>query len=245
MKLTQAVLFSAATAVDFDRKVPPRHPLNRLARLQVFADGICHGNANWKPAKQDRIFNRLKGFMDKMEGAFKRDTCGFYNDDINEFPHGGPDPNPEIRLVRRLGQPRREQPSRKRRDANDDIAAMEAACELNDGADLHGDAMEFYQNIYMFQNAAEEEAVDGDQDFYVTEGCTIVEVPVGVRGKGRAIDWANGNKAWKQLTTGIRKWSERYINNCSGMRHGQKQKKRARKIYAEHSDDFTTGQALN
>jgi hypothetical protein len=36
---------------------------------------------------------------------------------------------------------------------------------------------------------------------------------------------------WRQITTGARKWVERYINNCGGQRKNNLGVKRIRKVY--------------
>ena len=38
-------------------------------------------------------------------------------------------------------------------------------------------------------------------------------------------------KAVKQITGGLKKWAQRYINNCSGMRNGKKPVKRVNNLY--------------
>ena len=80
MKLFVPALFALATA---EKKVPPRHPLQRLNKLNKFANEWVSDNldakqaANWGP-KFDRNTGRL-------ERRFE--LCGFY-DETSE--HGGP-----------------------------------------------------------------------------------------------------------------------------------------------------------
>ena len=65
-------------------------------------------------------------FLDQMEAAFNRPTCGYYS---GEGKHGGPDPNPEFK---ENGKPR----NRRTADNEDDLkeAAMEwCADEMADG----------------------------------------------------------------------------------------------------------------
>jgi len=87
-----AGLVIAISALEIDRKVPPRHPKNRLARLQEFcialtkADWIVAGKSNRFVAFADKCTN----WADKRDGNFNR--CGSYNPDL---PNGGPDPNSE------------------------------------------------------------------------------------------------------------------------------------------------------
>ena len=80
MKL--AVAFVAAASAS-EKKVPPRHPLQRLNKLNMFAVEWVNDNlsekmaANWS-GKFDRNVDRLE----------KRwDICGFYDENSE---HGGP-----------------------------------------------------------------------------------------------------------------------------------------------------------
>ena len=83
MKLSVAAIVAVASAQD--KKVPPRHPLQRLNKLNIFAAEWCNANlsdkaaANWV-AKFERNVARF-------ERRFE--LCGFY--DANS-EHGGPKP---------------------------------------------------------------------------------------------------------------------------------------------------------
>ena len=48
MQISPAVIVAVASAKDGDRKVPPRHPLQRLNRLVEFTEEIMneHGSEN-------------------------------------------------------------------------------------------------------------------------------------------------------------------------------------------------------
>ena len=93
MKVFAPAVF-ALVAAD-EKKVPPRHPLQRLNKLNMFAAEWCGDNltakqaANWVPK-----FDRNSARMDRRFAL-----CGFYDENL---PHGGPEP------------------SRKRRSAADD-----------------------------------------------------------------------------------------------------------------------------
>ena len=84
MKLSVATIVAVASAQKDEKKVPPRHPLQRLNKLNIFAAEWCNANlsdkaaANWV-AKFDRNVARF-------ERRFE--LCGFY--DENQLPHGGP-----------------------------------------------------------------------------------------------------------------------------------------------------------
>ena len=142
MKFSPALLFAVAAAED--KKVPPRHPLQRLAKLTDFSAEILNEWYSFLPSK-DSWVNKFANNAERMERNFNRGNqrCGFY-DDTSE--HGGPE--------------------RKRRED------------------------------------------DADVDRYNRED------PV---------------EGTKQITTGFRKWAERYISQCSGQRQYQHQLNRMTK----------------
>ena len=142
MKFSPALLFALAAADD--KKVPPRHPLQRLNRLTEFTEEMLTEWFSWLPSK-DSWIQKFANNAQRMERNFTRggQRCGHY--DHNQLPHGGP--------------------ARKRRDLD-------------------------------------------DVDRYNRE------------------DPAQGTK---QLTTGYRKWAERYLAACSGQRNYQHQINRMNK----------------
>ena len=137
MKFSPALLFAVAAAED--KKVPPRHPLQRLARLTQFSEEILNDWFTFLPSK-DSWVAKFANNAGRMERNFNRGNqrCGYY--DENNLPHGGPE--------------------RKRREGDD------------------------------------------DWERYNRE-----DPSVGI----------------KQITTGYRKWAERYISQCSGQRNYQHQ----------------------
>ena len=106
MKLsTSIVIFGSAVTADKvktlfglpdeDRKVPPRHPLQRLWRLYQFSEEIIqehmYNAPGFKQGKLDRIRNRIgKWQYMAARQSFLRNSkkCGFY--DADQQPHGGP-----------------------------------------------------------------------------------------------------------------------------------------------------------
>jgi len=101
MKLSSVLIASIAAADvktlvnqnDDDRKVPHRHPLQRLWRLYQFSEEIIqtHFYQSDIPAgKLDRLRGRIgKWLYLAQRQSFLRNTkrCGFYNDGLE---HGGP-----------------------------------------------------------------------------------------------------------------------------------------------------------
>ena len=142
MKFSPALLFAVAAADD--KKVPPRHPLQRLNRLTEFTEELLNNWFTFLPSK-DAWVAKFATNAGRMQRNFERGNqrCGFYDED--QLPHGGPE--------------------RKRRDLD-------------------------------------------DVDRYDREDPTV-----GV----------------KQLTTGYRKWAERYLSQCSGQRQYQYQVTRMNK----------------
>ena len=143
MKFSPALLWTLAAAED--KKVPPRHPLQRLNRLTEFTEEILDTWFDFLPSK-DAWVQKFANNAERMERNFNRGNqrCGYYDED--NLPHGGPE--------------------RKRREADDDV----------------------------FRYDREDPA-----------------------------------KGTKQITTGFRKWAERYISACSGQRQYQHQVNRMNK----------------
>ena len=131
MKLA-TIIFAVAAAED--KKVPPRHPLQRLQRLTEFSEEILNEWFGFLPSK-DNWIAKFANNAGRIERNFNRGNqrCGFY--DENQLPHGGPE--------------------RKRRS---------------------------------------------DDDFEIR------------------YDREDPATGIKQITTGYRKWAERYLSQCSGQR---------------------------
>ena len=145
MKFSPALLFAVAAAED--KKVPPRHPLQRLNKLVEFSEEILNEWYTFLPSK-DSWVAKFAANAERMERNFNRGNqrCGYY-DESSE--HGGP-----------------AAAERKRREASSD-----------------------------FDRYNREDPVEGT----------------------------------KQITTGFRKWAERYISQCSGQRQYQHQVNRMAK----------------
>merc|ERR1712054_617420 len=87
MKFSTAVMIAVASAED--KKVPPRHPLQRLAKLTEFSAEILNEWYGFLPSK-DSWIQKFANNAERMERNFNRGNqrCGFY--DENQLPHGGP-----------------------------------------------------------------------------------------------------------------------------------------------------------
>merc|ERR1712176_1222005 len=86
MKFSGAVLFAVAAA---DKKVPPRHPLQRLNALNQFTEEMLNTWFTFLPSK-DNWIQKFQNNAARMERAFTRgeQRCGHY--DEAQLPHGGP-----------------------------------------------------------------------------------------------------------------------------------------------------------
>ena len=92
MKLSSAVIVAVATAQNDEKKVPPRHPLQRLNRLTEFAEEIMNEHFDFLPSQVSWI-NKFKKNSERMGRNFERGNqrCGYY--DEAQLPHGGPEGN--------------------------------------------------------------------------------------------------------------------------------------------------------
>ena len=91
MKLSSSLAIVAlASANKNEKKVPPRHPLQRLNRLTEFAEEILVTHFDWLHSQQNWI-NKFKTNSERMERNFSRgeQRCGYY--DETQLPHGGPE----------------------------------------------------------------------------------------------------------------------------------------------------------
>merc|ERR1712177_60002 len=108
MKFSTAVLVAVASAED--KKVPPRHPLQRLARLTEFSAEILNDWYGFLPSK-DAWIQKFANNAERMERNFNRGNqrCGFY--DENQLPHGGPSDDRKRRDADDVDRYNREDPS--------------------------------------------------------------------------------------------------------------------------------------
>jgi len=213
MKLSFATM--AAVAVANDKKVPPRHPLNRLNKLRFFFNEFAADVVNDRLGENvaDRFATRFgSNMLDNFESAFNRDNCGYYD---SGSKHGGPDPAPETRPN---GKPRN------RRDDEDDSieadpATIEEWCIEKNGNYSNDEQHAWCCKLYR-------------DEYTKTDYCGPM-APRSSAGKNNSYDRLASEPSlrWRQITTGARKWVERYINNCGGQRKNNLGVKRIRKVY--------------
>jgi len=219
MKLSLATMVAVAAAND--KKVPPRHPLNRLNKIKSFyrAFGADVVASRISEKAGDRFANRFVKMCENFENAFNRDNCGYYDDSSK---HGGPDPNPNVRPN---GKPRNRRDDDDEPEIEADFEDLAAFCAENAGDFTDGEAV-FCCNL------------SNDDHTNGVDYCDGVNQGAMRSSKGNAYDRLSNvpSLKWRQITTGTRKWVERYINNCGGQRKNNLGVKRARKIYKKWND---------
>ena len=110
MKISPAVIVAVASAQQDEKKVPPRHPLQRLNRLVEFTEEIMTDHFPFLPSQQAWI-NKFATNAERMERNFNRGNqrCGFYDEE--QMPHGGPSDDRKRRAADDVDRYDRDDPS--------------------------------------------------------------------------------------------------------------------------------------
>lgn len=237
-----AGLVIAVNALDIDRKVPPRHPKNRLARLEKFCEAMTM--ASWvKVDRFSRMNARCEGWANARYAAFEK--CGFYSSDVS---HGGPDPSVEYKETENsYWGGRREKVNlfedRKRRSADDcsswdgnmdninyfnfhDVIEKETVRVQGDepcAPDYIDPAWLGDDYVKSIQAELNEECIDDCQNEADVDACEAKCSQVS-RSSGSRVRRIENRGPWKSarsIVTGMRKWGERYLAECAGRRSGR------------------------
>ena len=91
MRILPTVVFALAATQESVKKVPPRHPLQRLKRLVEFTENLMTNWFGFLPSQQAWI-QKFENQAERMKRSFER--CGFYDSSLQ---HGGP-PNEKQRV---------------------------------------------------------------------------------------------------------------------------------------------------
>jgi len=246
MKLTAAFLFaltSAEPVVKVDRKVPPRHPRNRLARLNIFCDYLFNKTGWINEKRTNGLVRFCNNWSNKMNNKINDSKCFFY--DENQKPHGGPEPGktPEApkQYHGRWDSGMMEwlpAENRKRRQA-EMINGLEAACwaknpyfqEYSNEPEnvqvcnkdgefaatyIHPDHLDKKIMAEIENELCETDCVDHED---CSNECDKI-----ARGSGdKKIARLKRQGPWKgarSILTGFRKFGERYLSQCHGHRAG-------------------------
>ena len=205
-----------------DRKVPHRHPLQRLWRLYQFSEEIIQSHfydSDMPAGKLDRLRGRIgKWLYLAQRQSFLRskyiniiiiliwysiliyiniDTkrCGFYNDGLE---HGGPSGGEDNQAAGISN----EQTLLNNGDANTDVVPEE---------------LEIYN-----PRPNRRRRSDDDDDFNFLDN--------------ERYNREDPCKGMKQIMTGFRKWADRYIGGCGGQANYKHQVNRANKFYGIFRD---------
>lgn len=256
MKFSYSVLLAVVAAepvVRIDRKVPPKHPRNRLARLNIFCDYLFNGTGWIKETRRGGLIRLCNKWSEKMEDKVENSDCFFY--DENQKPHGGPEPGvvpapPKNGHHEKWGTGHKNMIDwmnfRKRR--SDDCWR-----EISEAIALSGNVFDGYtgnENGYVYVcdpsyehylhpgwfNAADisdleddECKADCEENGDCTNECSTIE-----RGSGdKKINRLMKQGPWKgarSILTGFRKFGERYLSQCHGHRKGTHMNKRTQFI---------------
>jgi hypothetical protein len=245
----------AASALDINRKVPPRHPENRLARLQSFCTSLAE--ADWiVPGKSHRFVkmsDKCVSWADKRSANFQK--CGSYDPDL---PNGGPDPSYVPQEPRayvsnwdtgRINFDDMFSNDRKRRsdgcadwDGNTDDLKYFEWTDMIEGDTLTVQVKEPCAPGYIhpdwigddYLNFVKDEMIsdclEDCEDSANQSQCEAKCAAVTPRGKGgsriKRTNTRGPFKTAKSIVSGIRKWEERYLAKCHGHRSGRHMNKR-------------------
>lgn len=269
MKIYVGSLIAITTGVEIDRKVPPRHPTNRLARLESFCTDIGNGDFATEKFPAEKFANRCKRITNQRNAAF--DDCGFYSPTVK---NGGPDPNASYDKKANNGvnwdgglfhgddRGQFLESNRKRRsdDCGDwdgdtsDITYFQWF-DAYEGESLTVQADEPCAADYIhpdwlddsyLEMLAEEEAADCVEECEDNGGddCDATCASVGVRGSNsasriRRINNKGAYGALKTVMSGLRKWGERYLAECPGQMTGRHMVRRNKFIVRAMTHFFT------
>lgn len=219
MKLySLAIVGLVAGGKTDEKKVPPRHPLQRLNRLNDFISEIfeMHGDGAGIPEhRQAKWVEKFGSTTRRMEIAFRRQTkkCGFYNaDDVAN--HGG------------------HASDGYHGDAADAVGNDE---HFNDGGYTGGDGADNRPVL-----SSEHINYQGGLDNWHALKPHHDDHPTG-RKRRAAGDVGDGLDRYNRddpcvgtlnIIQGYRKWSDRYLGLCGGQNKFEHHRRRALKWYA-------------
>jgi len=257
MKLESYILALSVVAgqkkKNSDRKVPPRHPLQRLWRLYQFSEEIIQLHfyqSNMKAKRIDALRELIKTwlYMAQRE-TFLRGTkkCGFY--DPLDLPHGGPaesDGNGGYDYSTNQAGPVLDgnEFTGYKTDNSDLIPKSIEIFEVRGGGENHRLRRSTYEKE---EERKKREAMESEIDQKIAsfefqldgdfDDADLDDEDGNVDGDGN-ISYARLTRdnpciAIKQVFVGFKKWSQRYIGNCDGQMTHRHMILRSLKFYNE------------
>ncbi|CAG5110173.1 Oidioi.mRNA.OKI2018_I69.chr2.g4600.t1.cds [Oikopleura dioica] len=232
MKILSSILFAVSSAEglfkapkkDADgNRIKASHPQRRLQALNQF---LCSWSQSGLPdGKNDRFCTRMTSFINQLDEAFNREQCSFYDPAVK---NGGPNPDEETRGMVLRKNPNAKgrsvyrhrlvngkHPVRRRRrnaDEEDCEGMSDLACDRLAIQDL--------------STCTEEDKADPSLAAF----CSPEELKL-MRSQN------SSDRKLKRLTTGIKKWCDRYIYDCHGPRVKETCETRARNILLNNKSD--------
>lgn len=215
--------FSLALVAAQNKKVPPKTPEQRLNTLksffQRFTAEVVQPVAG--DGYADRLNGRMQTMLSRMETAYNRPNCGFFDPTLK---HGGPDPHPDHKNGDPTG------PKRNRRLAEEDSEDLQSQACSGKVVNEDGSVETFDPLGSMRADCCALEWFKAENETACNSGIRSGKK----KGKDQYARLSNDPQLkWKQITTGTRKWAERYINNCHGQRKNKLITKRMKKVYAK------------
>lgn len=251
---TMIALAASEPVVKTDRRVPPRHPVNRLARLNLFCDSLFTQTGWIKDSRTRGLIKKCNGWSATMQKKVEKgetgETCFFYDPDM---PNGGPDtnnpPSPphDADYHKNWDSGMLEWQSRKRRSPEDQPGIPASSWFKNpfvaeDGVEMvqtfDSSAANYISAEWLDPEAVAQAEAEICMDDCGENGdsnceteCAVIERARGdkkIAGLKKRGPW----KATRSIVTGFRKWGERYLANCHGHRRGTHMNRRTKFITA-------------
>lgn len=208
--------YRAPRGLDKDgNKINGQHPKRRLQALNKF---MCNWSGSYMDeGKSERFCKRYTDMIYRLEKAFDRDTCSFFDPAVR---FGGPNPDPNMKGKVTAKNPNAKRPTKSRRlrrevEDGDNVNACDGMSE----AECNEAAMEGLDC-----NAGDENnpalapfcaSDDDDSDGFIKRKMSMP------------------NRKLKRYSTGLAKWCQRYVAECYGQRVHEHCVKRAARFLSE------------
>jgi len=205
--------YRAPRGLDKDgNKINGQHPKRRLQALNKF---MCNWSESYmEEGKSERFCKRYTDMIYRLEKAFNRDTCSFFDTSIK---FGGPNPDASMKGKVAAKNPNAKRPTKSRRlrrevEDGDNVDACDGLNEAQcneasmDGLDCSPDDA----------NKPEMAAFCDGENPLVT---------------GRKMSMPN--RKLKRYSTGLAKWCQRYVAECYGQRVHEHCIKRAARFLSD------------
>jgi len=199
-----AVTSGLEPVVKINKALPPKHPDNRLARLNMFCLILADAHFNG----EGPVGRACNNWSQSMSSSFYK-KCGYFNDEIR---NGGPPPDlvykPPNNEMNEYYQPKPVKGGKKKR-------TRRSGEEVNQGWADVGGVNQFLDGFFVEDCMDDEE---DDADCEVDLGAASPRAP----GDQRKMKLRKMGplKSGKAILAGYRKYADRYLPRCHGWRRG-------------------------